>query len=95
MGERRVVEIPYSEFINILRHAIRTNTKIEPGDKEAWDAYVRKHDIPEAGFRVRVDGATVGGGTVAVIIEGTEEYDGYYRYSADEQICMRFESGLD
>lgn len=79
----------------MLLYATNKKKKIEPNQKEPWKAYVRKHNIPEAGFRVRANAGTLSGKTDAVIIEGTEEYDGYYLHSPDEQFCMKFESGID
>ena len=95
MAERRIVEVPYGTFYDILNKARREKKMIETRDKEAWSAYVRKHDIPEAAFRVRVNGETMWGDSEPVIIEGTEKDDGYYRYSLDEKFCMKFESGVD
>jgi len=95
VGQRRIIEIHYPEFKRILEYAADQGKKIEPGEKEAWKAYVRKHNIPEAGFKVRANAGTRSGNTVAVIIEGTAEYDGYYLHSPDEQFCMKFESGVD
>ena len=95
MGQRRIIEIHYPEFQKALRSATNQKKKILPADKEAWKAYVRKHNIPEAGFKVRANSGTLSGQTDAVIIEGTGENDGYYLYSADEQFCMKFESGVD
>lgn len=95
MGQRRIIDIPYPQFREILKIAVREKKKIDPYQKEPWAAYVKKHRIPEAAFRVRVNSATLSGKTEALIIEGTAEHDGYYRHSVDEQVCMKFESGVD
>lgn len=95
MGERRIIEIDYPEFQKILEFATLHRHRIEPGDREAWKAYVRKHRVPEAGFKVRANSELVSGDTEAVIIDGTGEYDGYYLHSADDHLCLKFESGLD
>ena len=95
MGERRIIEIHYPEFQKILRSATDQKKKIMPFEKEPWQAYVRKHNIPEAGFRVRANAGTLSGKTDAVIIDGAGEIDGYYLHSADEQFCLKFESGVD
>ena len=95
MGERRIIEIHYPEFKAILRAATDQKKKIMPIDKELWKAYVRKHNIPEAGFKVKANAGTLSGKTEAVIIDGTGDADGYYLHSPDEQFCLKFESGVD
>lgn len=95
MGKRRIIEIHYPDFVRATQAAVRLKKKIMPSEKEAWQAYVRKHDVPEAGFRVHANAGTMLGKVDAVIIDGAGDIDGYYLYSADEQFCMKFESGLD
>lgn len=95
MGQSRIIEVAYSEFRSILEFAIKQKKKIDPTQKEAWKAYVKAHNVPEAGFRVRANAKTLSGKTDAVIIDGTGEYDGYYLYSTDEQISLKFEPASD
>lgn len=95
MGQRRIIELQYPEFKAILKVAANNGNKIEPIDKEAWAAFVRKHDVPVGAFRKRADASAMSGPTKAVIIEGAGEHDGYYLHSPDDEMCMKFESGLD
>lgn len=94
MGERRIYEFNYSEFTHILRKAGSVKTKIEKTNKEAWVAFVRKHNVPEAAIFSRGKSGTLSGKIDLVIIEGAGTADGYYAYSSGEQFCLKFESGL-
>lgn len=93
MGERRIYEIQYPSFRAILRQANKNLTNIEKKDKEAWMAYVRKHNVPEAAMMSRGKTGTMFGNLSVVIIVGEGEADGYYVHSADEGFCLKFESG--
>ena len=95
MGERRVFEIPYSDFSQILRSASNKKQKIEKTNKEAWKSYVTKHTVPEPALLYRGKSATLSGKVDVIIIDGAGESDGYYVYSADEQVSLKFESGVE
>ena len=95
MGERRIYEVQYSDLSSILRKLTNSSKKIEKSDKEAWTAWVKKHNVPEAAVMSRGKTGTMSGKLDAVIIDGVGTADGYYVYSADESVCMKFESGLD
>ena len=68
---------------------------IEKSDKEVWTAYVKKHNVPEAAVISRGKTGTMSGRVEVVIVDGVGAVDGYYVYSADESVCVKFESGLD
>ena len=93
MSQRRILEIQYTEFSAILRHATNHKKKIEKPNKEAWKNYVRKHNVPEPAMASRGKAGTLSGDVDTVIIDGAGESDGYYVYSPDEQFCLKFESG--
>ena len=95
MGQRRIIECHYPDFERDLRSATNQKCKVEPVDKEAWEAYVAKHDVPEPALKAKANAATMSGNTEAVIIEGAGSTDGYYRYSAAERMALKFESGVD
>ena len=95
MGERRIYEVQYSEFSSVLRKLSNSSKKIEKSDKEAWMAYVKKHNVPEAAVMSRGKTGTMPGKVDVVIIDGLGTFDGYYVYSADESVCLKFESGQD
>ena len=95
MGERRILEVHYPDFERDLRTATNQKQKIEPTDKEAWQAYVAKHDVPEPAFKTKANTSTMSRRTEAVIIDGAGASDGYYRYSRDERFALKFESGVD
>lgn len=95
MGERRIYEVQFSDLSSILRKSIYSSNKIEKSDKEAWKAYVRKHDVPEGAMLSRGKTGTMSGKVEAVIIDGIGAADGYYVFSADESFCLKFESGQE
>ena len=93
MGQRRIYELQYPDFSNILRKAANAGKKIEQSNKEAWMNFVKKHNVPEAAIWSRGKTGTLSGKVSAVIIDGAGDADGYYVYSADEALCLKFESG--
>lgn len=95
MGERRIYETQYSELSSVLRKPSNISKKIEKTDKEAWKAYVRKHNVPEAAMLSMGKSGTMSGNLDTIIIDGAGSCDGYYVYSADESFCLKFESGLE
>lgn len=95
MGERRIYELQYADFSNILRKASNLKKKIEKTDKEAWTNFVKKHNVPEGAILFRGKAETMSGIVSVVIIDGAGAYDGYYVYSSDDAVCLKFESGLE
>lgn len=95
MGERRIYEVQYLDLASFLRKSASSNKKIEKSDKEAWKAYVRKHNVPEAAILSRGKTGTMSGKVEAIIVDGAGSRDGYYVFSADESFCVKFESGLE
>jgi len=95
MGERRIYEVQYSDLSGILRKPSNSDKWIEKSNKEAWMAFVKKHNVPEAAILSRGKTGTMSGRVDSVIIEGLGSADGYYVYSADESFCVKFESGLE
>jgi len=95
MGVRRIYEVQYSDLASILRKSSNADKAIEKSDKEAWTAFVRKHNVPEAAIMSRGKTGTMSGKVDAVIISGMGSRDGYYVFSADESFCLKFESGLE
>ena len=95
MGQPRIIEIEYVVFETILRRATDAKKKIDPTDKERWNAFVRKHGIPEAGMAVKARAGAMSGKTKLVIIEGAGKDDGYYIYSPGDLFCLKYDLGLD
>ena len=95
MSERRIYEVQYSDLSSILRKLTKSSKRIDKSDKEAWMAYVKKHNVPEAAILSRGKTGTMSGKVDVVIIDGLGTPDGYYVYSADESVCLKFESGLE
>ena len=95
MGQPRIIEVDYQDFLRILRQAADAKTKIEMADKTAWTNFVRKHQVPEAGIVVHANAGAMSGKTKAVIIEGSGAADGYYVYAPDDQYCLKYELGQE
>ncbi len=95
MGQPRIYEIDYPEFMAILRRATNSKNKIDIADKERWDRYIRKHNVPEAGMAVKARSGAMSGKTKAVIIDGEGRDDGYYIYSSEDVFCLKYDLGLE
>ncbi|MGD8375419.1 MAG: hypothetical protein PVF68_04700 [Acidobacteriota bacterium] len=87
----RIVPVDYFAFRAALKRAGDAGQRIDPTQKHEWDAYVRKHNIPEAGMRKRAEKETMGDDFQSVIIHGEDAWEGLYIYAPDEQFCLRFD----
>lgn len=94
MGQPSIFEVDYHTFLGLLRRATDTDRKIEPSEKERWAAFVRQHNVPEAGMAVKAAAGAMSGKTKAVIITGAGKADGYYIYSKDDLFCLKYDLGL-
>ena len=93
MNPPGIVEVEYQNFLRILRDATNAKQVIDKTNKEAWAAFVRKHQVPEAGMGVYAKAGAMSGKTQAVIIEGAGAADGYYLYSSEDKFCLKYEVG--
>lgn len=93
MGQPRILEIEYHDFLKILQRATDAKNKIEIADKERWKQFVREHKVPEAGMGVKAKAGAMSGNTRSVIIDGAGAEDGYYIYSSDDLFCLKYEPG--
>ena len=84
-----LVEVDYHQFQARLTRAADSGSRIDPTDTERWRAWVSDHGVKEAACRSVV--RSRGGSDVrAVIIDDGGDWDGYYVYSADDEMCFRF-----
>ena len=95
MGQPRIIEVQYHQFLKILQQATNSKKKIDKTDKEAWMNFVRKHKIPEAGMGVMAKAGAMSGKTKGVIIDGAGASDGYYIYSSDDLYCLKYDLGQE
>lgn len=95
MGQPRIVEVEYHDFLKILQQATDSKKKIDKADKQAWSGFVRKHNVPEAGMAVKAKAGAMSGNTRSVIIDGAGSADGYYIYSSDDLFCLKYELGQE
>ena len=95
MGQQRIIEIQYHDFLKILQRATNLKKKIEKTNIEAWTSFVRKHKIPEGGMGGMAKAGAMSGKIKGVIIDGIGAADGYYLYSADDQFCLKYDLGRE
>ena len=95
MGQSRILEIEYHDFLKILQQATDAKKKIDIADKARWSSYVREHKVPEGGMGVKAKAGAMSGNTRSVIIDDAGADDGYYIYSSDDLFCLKFEPGTD
>lgn len=95
MGQPRIIEINYPEFMAILRRATISKAKIDISEKDRWEKFVREHKIPEAGMAVKASSGAMSGKTKAVIIDGLGKADGYYIYSSEDVYCLKYDLGRE
>ena len=95
MGQARILEIEYHDFLEILQRATDSKKKIDIADKIRWRNYVREHKVPEGGMGVKAKAGAMSGNTRSVIIDDAGTDDGYYIYSSDDLFCLKFEPGND
>lgn len=87
----RLVEVDYAYFATRLEAAGNSGERIEPGDRERWQEYVKKHDVREAAALVLT--RKLCEKVVPVIIDSTDSWNGYYLYSKKDVFCVRFDIG--
>ncbi|NNF07195.1 MAG: hypothetical protein HKN21_10585 [Candidatus Eisenbacteria bacterium] len=89
MGRPTVVEVNYYDFKNELKRAATEGQRIEPKEKDRWKTYVKEKKILEASClsiaRGRFEDAR------PVIIDSGGDWDGFYIYSSDDQVCLKFQ----
>lgn len=95
MGQPRIIEVDYQEFLAIYRRATDSGKKIDVTDKERWTRFVREHNIPEAGMAVKAKAGVMSGKSRVVIVDGDGKADGYYIYSPDALFCLKYDLGRD
>ena len=86
MGRSRLVEVDWHQFQDHLKKAALAGQRIEKTDKSRWAAFIRERKIQEASCmsiaRARAESVK------SVIIEGGD-WDGFYVFSADDEMCLR------
>ena len=90
MARSRVVEVNYHEFMTALRTAGETGTRIERSDKARWSQYITEHGVHEASCR-RIAAGRGSGDVKSVIIDSEGDWNGFYVYSPDDQMCLKFQ----
>lgn len=88
MAITRIVEKDYHDFMEKLREATDTGTRIEPREKEKWAEYVKEHGIRDLSF-VAI-GKNKYENVIPVIINSGDEWDGMYVYSKDEAAVLKW-----
>lgn len=95
MGQPRIIEVEYREFLAIFRRATDSKKKIDVTDRERWSKYVREHKVPDAAMGVKAKAGSMSGKTKAIIVDGIGKADGYYVYAPDDLFCLKYDLGLE
>lgn len=87
MPRARVVEYDYYQFLQLLRRATDTGTRINKADGTRWSKYVSDKGINEVAAtaiaKQKFESA------VPVILDEGRETDGLYFFSQNEEGCLR------
>ena len=86
MKRARLVEVDWHQFQDALKRAAVSGQRIEKTDKTRWAAYIKENEVQEASCMsiARAKAETV----KSVIIEGGD-WDGFFVYSSDDELCLR------
>lgn len=90
MRRSRLVEVNYFDFTKNLKAASDSGVRIERTDRDRWAAYIKAHEVKEAGSEAIARTQTGASDLRSVIIDGDGAWAGYYLYSKDTGICFRF-----
>ena len=74
-----------------LETAALAGARVEQKDKAKWQDYVKNHKVKEAASRVLAK--SISETVVPVIIDSDDEWSGYYLYSKQDNVCLKFDLG--
>jgi hypothetical protein len=89
MARPRIVDVDYHQFQQVLRKAIDSGQRIDVSDRDRWASWVRSNNVKEAAFRSFAQGKYQG--LEPVIIDGADEWRGYYLVSKQEEACLKWQ----
>ena len=85
----RMIDVEYDDFVNRLKAAAATGQRIERRDRTKWLAYIRENRVLEGACMVH--GRSVSESIVPVIIDSNDEWNGFYVFSKDDLVCLKFQ----
>lgn len=88
MSAARIVDVNYHDFMSHLKAAADSGHRIEKTEKDRWTAFVREHRVLEASA---LSFARSRSESIRPVIIESGAWTGYYLYSTDDQIALRFE----
>jgi len=88
MARPSIVEQNYFEFKVALQQGADGGSRIEPAEKDRWKAWVRHHKIQEAAFRSMATQKFEN--PRAVILDDEGPWGGYYLYTIEEEVCLKW-----
>jgi hypothetical protein len=91
MDRPRIVDVNFYDFKTSLKRAADLGGRIEPSEKEKWQAYVKEHQVKEASCLVF--GRSKSESIKPVIINSGEDWDGYYVYSDEDEVALKWVPG--
>jgi hypothetical protein len=86
-----MIDMEFALFMNRLKQAITNGERIEKSERKRWADYIEEHGILEVASMVH--GRAISQNIVPVIIDSDDEWDGFYVYAKDEEVCLKFDRG--
>jgi hypothetical protein len=93
MDRPRIIDVNFFEFKTNLKRAADLGGRIDPSEKQKWQAFVKEHGVKEA--TCMVHGRSKSETMKPVIINSGESWDGYYVYSDVDEVVLKWESPVN
>jgi hypothetical protein len=88
MARPTVEQLIFPEFKRAMERALVAGTRITPLERERWTKYVAAHKVREANFQAYARGMYPD--LEPLILDEGPPWGGYYMWSADEEIVLRW-----
>jgi len=95
MAQPRIVEVDYYVLLDKLKAAVAAGGRIEKTDKESWQAYLSTHDVNVTTMQAWAKVKFMRGKAKMAIINHGADWDGFYVYSDQDELALKWESGGD
>jgi hypothetical protein len=93
MARPTVVEVNFQEFKRALESALVEGTRIVPREADRWQAYVAAHQVREINFHAYARGKYAN--LEPVVIDAAAPWGGYYMWSAQDEVALRWQRADD
>lgn len=93
MGQHRIIEVDYHDFMGHLRIARDGQQVVEPRDEAPWRDLIAEKGVREASFHAHAKVKFVYGKPRMVAILGDHDWSGVYSYSGDDEAAIKYVIG--